>query len=111
MANQLGPIEVQCDAPPYAIVRACQWLGFQTPEDVRWCRIDHFLEAQADWRVILQCQPWQTSDTSPSPAEKCSCGTDLPQLQMFTFTLTDGRELSYLLGQCCRCRAMFWERS
>jgi hypothetical protein len=41
MSNQLGPIDVCCDAPPYPIVKACAQLGFLMPEDVRWCQMSH----------------------------------------------------------------------
>ena len=40
MAENLGPIDVLCDAPPYPVVKACAGLGFTRPQDVRWCRID-----------------------------------------------------------------------
>jgi hypothetical protein len=102
---------VCCDAPPYAIVRACQSLGFVTPEDVRWCRIDHFLEAQAEWRTLLQCEPWKPTKGWSGGVLTCSCGQDLPRLDTYTFTLASGKELCYQLGQCRRCRAIFWNPS
>ena len=37
MSSELGLLEVECDAPPYPIVRACRKLGLIAPEDVRWC--------------------------------------------------------------------------
>ena len=36
MNGHLGPVEVECDAPPYAVVQACAYLGFDRPLDVRW---------------------------------------------------------------------------
>ena len=53
MANPLGPIEIDCDAPPYAIVRACQRIGIRTPEDVRWARLSHFLTSPDRTRTVL----------------------------------------------------------
>ena len=39
MSSQQGPLEIDGDAPPYHIVRACRQLGFRDPEEVRWCRL------------------------------------------------------------------------
>jgi hypothetical protein len=102
MFNQMGPLEVTCDAPPYSIVRACDWLGFTTPEDVRWWRMEHFWEARASWQDILRRH-------FGVGGKSCTCGEDLPHLDMYAFTLSSGKEVTYLLGQCGRCRTMFWE--
>ena len=29
MSSRLGPLYIECDAPPYSVVVACQKLGFQ----------------------------------------------------------------------------------
>jgi hypothetical protein len=47
MLKRLGPIDVDCDAPSYMIVQACRQLVMQSPEDVRWCRMRHFLGVMA----------------------------------------------------------------
>jgi hypothetical protein len=39
----------------------------------------------------------------------CDCGHPLPVLEKCTFTFITGREVSYLIGQCPRCHAVFWE--
>jgi hypothetical protein len=39
----------------------------------------------------------------------CFCGEKLPVLTLHIFTLSSGKELSYYLGQCGRCRTIFWE--
>jgi len=38
VSTRLGPILIDCDAPPYAIVQACERRGLRSPLDVRWCR-------------------------------------------------------------------------
>jgi hypothetical protein len=32
-------------------------------------------------------------------------------LERCTFTFRDGRQRDYLLGQCGRCRTVFWEEA
>jgi hypothetical protein len=44
MSQQLGPLEVICDAPPYPIVQACNAIGIETPEDVRWSRMSRYID-------------------------------------------------------------------
>lgn len=46
MISRLGTPEIFCDAPPYAVVRACETLGFQSPLDVRWCRKSQSIRGQ-----------------------------------------------------------------
>lgn len=102
--------EVSCDAPAYAIVRACRMIGFRRPEDVRWCRLLHFRQGQYRRLHLLSVRTWklllgmgETNDTH------CSCGHDLPRLERYTFTCISGREIDYLLAQCHRCGTVFWE--
>jgi hypothetical protein len=112
MPNQLGPIEISCDAPPYHIVRACHIIGIQTPEDVRWCRISHVLSASLGLRDLLKLQPWKVFSVVNQPGQgTCSCRQPLPTLERYTFTLITGHEVSYLLGQCSRCRTVYWEEA
>jgi hypothetical protein len=105
MASQLGPIEICCDAPPYVIVQACQKLGFQVPLDVRWLRTSHFLNDGASglpfWNLFFT--------KGPSEKKICTCGEQLPVLENFAFTFSRGKVLSYNLGQCRKCRTIFWE--
>jgi hypothetical protein len=110
VANQLGPIDIECDAPPYPIVRACHKIGIQTPEDVRWNRISHFLGTQDRMREWLYAQPWLSLlGFGQSPANTCLCGQRLPQLERYTFLLNSGHQKDYFLGQCVCCRTVFWE--
>lgn len=101
MSNHLGPLTVDCDAPPYAIVVACSEVGFDAPADVRWCRLSHLRERRTGWGKVL--------GFNDSTTERCHCGHALPHLETYIFTLSTGKELSYQLGQCHRCHAIYWE--
>jgi hypothetical protein len=111
MSSQLGPIDVQCDAPAYAVVRACRTVGIRDPEDVRWCHAGHFLDIAAPGGKVglLHFLAWETllgrCETT------CNCRAPLPFLERFTFTFSSGREETYLLGQCPRCGTVFWEEA
>jgi hypothetical protein len=39
----------------------------------------------------------------------CTCGEPLPDLKKFEFTFLSGKVGNYLLGQCRRCRTIFWD--
>jgi hypothetical protein len=113
MSNQqLGPLDVECDAPAYAIVHACQNVGIRTPEDVRWCRMSHFLARSEGWKGLFQFLNWESLMGRVQNGEMhCSCGAGLPILETVTFTFTSGRDESLLLGQCARCGTVFWEEA
>ena len=113
MTNHLGPIDISCDAPPYPIVQACKTIGIRTPEDVRWVRMSHFTEAQQAAEVS---QPRQISKKilgllSGEKVSTCGCGERLPKLGKYRFTFSTGEELYFLLGQCGRCRGVYWEEA
>ena len=112
MSNQLGPIEIECDAPPYTVVRACRRIGgMQSPEDVRWCRVGRFTHRPTGWRALMR-QFWNLLLGRGFPGEKtCFCGGDLPRLEDCTFTFITGRKTNYRLGQCTRCQTIFWEET
>ena len=105
MAQQLGPIEICCDAPPYPVVRACRRLGFRDPEDVAW----HRLGAPADGPRpgTLQAVIAVLTFARPSWA-RCACGDDLPVLEPCAFARGDGHTEYYRIGQCHRCRTISW---
>ena len=112
MSSQLGPIDVHCDSPAYAVVRACRSVGIRDPEDVRWCHTAHFLGQPAVGRGkmgLLNFLAWETLLGRTEAA--CNCRTPLPVLERFTFTFSSGREETYLLGQCPRCGTVFWQES
>jgi hypothetical protein len=99
-----------CDAPPYPIVKACRKAGFHSPEDVRWCRLGRFLNLRSRWHDVLSFRFWKWLTRAEQPRrESCSCGQSLPRLVPVSFTRESGEEISYNLGQCYRCRTMFWE--
>jgi hypothetical protein len=89
MSGELGPIDIQCDAPPYPVVRACERLGLRTPQDVRWSRVNRF--------ALLGGQL------------TCSCDQPLPPLESYTFTFVTGKQATYYLAQCPHCNAIFWD--
>jgi hypothetical protein len=114
MSSQLGPLEICCDAPPYPIVQGCLHAGIQSPEDVRWLRISEFRNRQDGgqqssssphfslWKVL-----WGSGQ---APQRKtCTCGAELPPLRLVVFTFNTGDQAPYLLGQCSRCRTVFWD--
>jgi hypothetical protein len=110
MLKRLGPIDVNCDAPSYMIVQACRQLAMQSPEDVRWCRMRHFLGARNGRKGLDLLRPWKMFRESGAAMEMgCFCGEKPPVLTLHIFTLSSGKELSYYLGQCSRCRTIFWE--
>jgi hypothetical protein len=107
--HHLGPIDMDCDAPSYSIVRASRRLGLRDPEDVRWCQMSHLQDQQlgrsgfAPWAWKLWASPDQGTP------EICFCGQALPMLELCTFTFDTGREECYFLGQCNHCRTVFWK--
>jgi hypothetical protein len=107
MANQqLGPIDVSCDAPPYLIVQACETVGFHAPLDVRWCRLNHFIEQEERagshlWNLLFH--------RAERGIKSCSCGEALPILENYAFTFASEKVINYRLGQCPRCSTIFWE--
>jgi hypothetical protein len=111
MASRLGPLEIHCDAPSYTVVRACQRLGFESPEDVRWFRLSHFLADQNERGTVFSL-PWKLLFGKPETKKKCcTCGQGLPLMEKFTFTFLSDKRVDYLLGQCTRCHTIFWDEA
>jgi hypothetical protein len=103
MSSSLGPIDIVCDAPPYAIVRAGRGLGFYRPEDVRWCRMSHVRTEHGSRWEMLNPLNWKAAlgGGVRTPREvSSSCGL---------FICGTGAQAIYLLGQCRRCHTVFWE--
>jgi hypothetical protein len=109
--DQPESVEPDCDAPPYPIVRACRRLGFRSPEDVRWCRITPSGPAAARQRSMFSLEGLKSIFAKPEPPRgpTCVCGHGLPGLDRCSFTLASGKQVDYLLGQCPRCRSIFWQ--
>jgi hypothetical protein len=111
MSSQLGPLEVICDAPPYPIVQACNAIGVEAPEDVRWSKMSRYLEQGEDpaerggdrtvWQKLLH--PVQGKEHA------CNCREKLPKLAKYRFTYSSGDEVTYSVGQCGKCRTVYWE--
>jgi len=112
MFSRLGPINIDCDAPLYSVVEACEKLGFQSPLDVRWCRMSHVLGGQRESSGVVGFHPllWMFGSIQP-PEATCTCGQSLPLMERYTLTFAWEKEAHYLLGQCRRCRTMFWEEA
>jgi hypothetical protein len=110
MSSRLGPIEIECDAPPYAVVRTCAYLGFLRPLDVRWRQAHELTAGGRPGPRGLGRRLWEAllgRGRGRRPA--CPCGQALLPLARYEFTLRWGTEVEYLLGQCPRCATMFWE--
>ena len=110
MPDQVGPIGINCDAPSYGIVRACAELGYETPLDVRWLHLDGAAD-RGPAKNFLAVRAWMPALGLHRKTERtCSCGHTLPTLERCTFILRAGIQVDYLLGQCCRCKTMFWQQ-
>jgi hypothetical protein len=111
MSSRFEPQESDCDAPPYRTVRACQGLGFESPLDVRWCRLGHFLAGPGDRSGISPLRAWAWLIGRKPPGKICVCGDPLPALDHYTFTFRSAQQAHYLLGQCRRCYTIFWDEA
>lgn len=111
MFGRLGPVEIDCDSPSYVIVRACRRIGLRDPEDVRWCRLRHVQTPRFRWRDWFSLKGLKRllGWSKPPQQQTCVCGEPLPPLTRYAFTYRNGVEESYLLGQCTRCRTIYWE--
>jgi hypothetical protein len=109
-SNEPESPDIDCDAPAYPIVRACRGLGFHAPEDVRWCHVPPVSRRPARSESVFNLQAWMAFFSKSAPkGPTCSCGRELPRLDSYTFTLMSGKEVRYLLGQCGRCRCIYWK--
>lgn len=111
MSSALHPIEVRCDAPPYAIVQACRRLGCRSPEDVLWLRVRNFVAPKGEERGFLAALWRALWRWNIPPQRACKCGDAFPRLRSVTFTFDTGMERRLLIGQCARCRTIFWEEN
>jgi hypothetical protein len=111
MSEALGPLEVCCDAPPYAIVQACRMIGLQSPEDVRWSRLSCPPGGPSWWQALVNPRLWPSVFRGRRRGKDlCLCGAEMPILEKYTFLIVTGDKLCYQLGQCLRCRTIFWEQ-
>jgi hypothetical protein len=113
MASQFGPIEIDCDAPPYGIVEACDRIGFRSPLDVPWYRLSHFLGGEgSQGGGVFSLQLWKhLLGLDRSGTKTCRCGQLLPALEKCTFTFLSSKQADYLIGQCRDCLTIFWDKA
>jgi hypothetical protein len=110
MSGWTGVLDLQGDAPPYRVVEACANLGFLCPLDVPWWRVSRTgrNEGQATGLIRgLVRRLFSATDLQESPL--CTCGQPAPYLESYTFTFSTHRQARYLIGQCRRCRTVFWD--
>jgi hypothetical protein len=110
VSKQLGPIEVCCDAPPYRIVRTSRDLGIRRPEDVRWLRLSAFQSrtpAPARGVVALVVRLFRGAPVHSGL--NCTCGAAVPELSTSLVLIEGSESGSFRLGQCPRCRTVFWD--
>jgi len=110
MSNHLGPLQVECDAPPYPIVRACRRLGMNTPEDVRWSHNGRRSQRSQGWIQFFSPLWGHLMGREPMERTLCVCGWPLPLLENYSFTFLSGEQVEYEMGQCPRCRTIHWEK-
>lgn len=110
MSRQTIGFDVSCDAPAYAIVQACQWLGLQRPLDVAWYHRARFRRAHQRIRGFLGIVAWLFGRGEPAAAT-CRCGQALPELDHCLVTLGAARDDVIRLGQCGHCHTIFWDQS
>src|SRR5262245_55450811 len=104
MFNKLGPIDICCDAPPYSIVQACNMIGMQDPEDVRWLRLSAVLGEDDYGHAGEKRGSLSALFGLGKPGRStCTCGAQLPELQKYLFTFLTGKEMAFLLAQCGKC--------
>ena len=110
MSSRLGPIDIDCDAPAYAIVRACESLGFHSPLDVRWLRRSRLESRDAAPPELFGSGGLnEFFGLGPGAGKACGCGALLPELESCAFQFRDGSQVVYRIGQCPRCRTIYWD--
>lgn len=109
MEKQLGPLVVDCDAPPYWIVQATAAAGIDRPEDVRWVRLSHhFLDWEARNLGGLAFY-WHGKRSPRDSGPTCVCGQPLPALLDERFVFDTGVTVPLFVGQCSHCHTVFWD--
>ncbi len=110
MSSHLGPLEVECDAPPYSIVRACRKLGMREPEDVRWSQKGRRLRRTQSLMQLFGPLWGHLTGREPPEGSLCVCGFPMPMLESYSFTFLSGEQVEYEMGQCPHCRTIHWEK-
>lgn len=122
VVKALGTLEVHCDAPPYPIVLACNAIGIEKPEDVRWIKIDHNVDGEGHpLHNCIVCELRKAAKGKAVDKQRAAKGFfsslltlggmvvgNLPKLAKYRFTYSSGDEVTYSVGQCKGCRTVFW---
>jgi len=112
MFGRFTNFEILCDAPAYGIVRAYEESGFDSPLDVRWCRMSHFLNGDGRRTSVFADGLWQWLFAKHRTLRQtCTCGLALPDLKKYEFSFFSEKVGEYLLGQCRRCKTVFWDEA
>ena len=110
MSHRLGRLDIDCDCPPYPIVRACRQVGIEAPEDVRWCRLHHEVPRPGGPPPTgLLGLLWAVAGAR-GPGVRCRCGAPQPALRVFRMIYSTGETACYLLGQSDCCHTGFWDQ-
>jgi hypothetical protein len=110
ISDDLSKLELDCDAPAYGVVRHCQDVGFLSPLDVRWRRLEQASPTIMGWRRWLLLAFWKRWSRRAATGPTCACGTPLPAMRRFRYLDLEGVATDYLLGQCPHCRTMLWNQ-
>jgi hypothetical protein len=101
-------MDIICDAPRYEVVRACRFVGIQTPEDVVWREVHRYLQ-ESGHPGMRAGKTWREVINGDGPPARCTCGTELPWLVEYEFELPDGASVTHPVAQCQSCHAIYWQ--
>jgi hypothetical protein len=105
MAEQRGPLEICCDTPPDWVIVACEKMRFDSPLDVGWRQLGHQSRENG---LLTRIWRWLMGAVEPTEGD-CICGGRLPALTPYAFSSRAESQVDYLLGQCPRCRTIYWQ--
>ncbi len=110
MAAAFGLMDVECDAPPYEVVRACTCVGLHRPLDVVWHHRARYAARRARQAGLFSLAAWRRLLGLAEPQDSlCGCGRAQPPLRRFTVVFASGQFTAYEFGQCPHCGAVFWD--
>jgi hypothetical protein len=101
--------ELECDAPPYPIVEACESIGIRSPLDVRWCRVTRCPQSNSSSNFFGRWMRRLFNGKQLPSNPTCFCRKPVPETDCYRFTSNGLETVSYRLGQCNHCWAIFWE--
>jgi hypothetical protein len=72
--------------------------------------MSRFLKGEGHRKAIFALRLWHWLLGLGRPKERtCTCGQPLPDLKKYGFSFLSEKVGDYLLGQCRRCRTIFWD--